>query len=121
MTMRRLILLATTAHVWAEDDPVDISHTFREGIRKPHLSNLEASGDSISIMCVGESGLGKTSLLSSLFQTELAWPEDMAPSRASVFKQKNRVQELSVPFDLDGMPFMAKLIDTPGYGKCSKG
>ena len=54
---------------------VPLAETFREGLKQQTLRNLEQHGESIVIMAVGESGLGKTSLLSSLFRTELVWPQ----------------------------------------------
>jgi hypothetical protein len=55
---------------------------------------------------VGETGLGKTSLLSSLFRTELIWPD--APGSVTT-----KVVEQTIGFDLEGVPFTANLIDTP--------
>ena len=90
-----------------------LSRQFRDGLKKQHLNVLESRGESITIMVVGESGLGKTSLLSSLFRAELLWPESM-DGEPTV-----RIAEQTVTFDLEGVPFSARLIDTPGYGDVS--
>lgn len=95
--------------------PTPLASQFRDGIRKQHMAALESRGESITIMCVGESGLGKTSLLSSLFQTELDWP-DPAVKNSRSLAPTSAIAELVVPFDLDGVPFTAKLVDSPGYG-----
>ena len=48
--------------------------------------------------------------MSSLFRSELVWPE--APKGQPTV----RIAEQTVTFDLEGVPFAAHLIDTPGYG-----
>ena len=105
-----LVALAAAAR-GADSFPGDnsLSETFSEGLKQQALRELRENGESITIMACGESGLGKTSLLSSLFHTELVWPA--APKG----KATRRVAEQSVVFDLEGMPFSARLIDTPGY------
>ncbi|KAL3929571.1 MAG: hypothetical protein SGPRY_001908, partial [Prymnesium sp.] len=77
---------------------------------------LDTHDNSISIMCVGESGLGKTSLLASLFQTELTWPNSES-SASGWLAATGSISEIDVPFDLDGVPYRARLIDTPGFGE----
>ena len=114
------LLIHIAAHAAAADEeegnvrgtPAEASlgKQFSEGLRNQHMRVLESRGESITIMAVGESGLGKTSLLSSLFRAELLWPdqEDGHPTAS--------IAEQTVTFDLEGLPFSAKLIDTPGYG-----
>ena len=88
----------------------NLGKQFSEGLKNQHMRVLESRGESITIMVVGESGLGKTSLLSSLFRNELLWP-DQVDGEPTI-----RIAEQTVTFDLEGLPFSAKLIDTPGYG-----
>ena len=80
---------------------------FRDGIRKQTLNALEARGESITVMVVGDSGVGKSSLLSNLFHQEL----DDSPAKGPTL----RVIECVLNFDLGGVPFSAHLIDSPGY------
>lgn len=80
---------------------------FRNGIRRQTLDALDARGESITIMVVGDSGVGKSSLLSNLFHQEL----DDSPERGPTL----RVTERVLKFDLGGVPFSALLIDSPGY------
>ena len=80
---------------------------FRRGIRRQTLDALDARGQSITIMVVGDSGVGKSSLLSNLFHQEL----DDSPERGPTL----RVTERVLKFDLGGVPFSALLIDSPGY------
>ena len=71
------------------------------------MDALDARGQSITIMVVGDSGVGKSSLLSNLFHQEL----DDSPERGPTL----RVTERVLKFDLGGVPFSALLIDSPGY------
>ena len=80
---------------------------FRAGIRKQTLDALDARGESITVMVVGDSGVGKSSLLSNLFHQEL----DDSPGKGPTL----RVTERVLNFDLGGVPFSAHLIDSPGY------
>ena len=97
---------------FANSEQRSLAASLSAGLRQQALRGLETSGESITIMAVGESGLGKTSLLSSLFHTELVWPETASPRG----KPTVRIVEQTVSFDLEGVPFSARLIDTPGYG-----
>ena len=94
----------------ANSDELNLAEAFRDGLKQQAISALETQGESITIMAVGESGLGKTSLMASLFRSELVWPE--APKGQPTV----RIAEQTVTFDLEGVPFAAHLIDTPGYG-----
>ena len=64
-------------------------------------------------MVVGETGAGKTSLLSNLFHRKLDWP---------VGTRTGAIKELTVSFQLQGeatetsVPFEARLVDSPGWG-----
>ena len=85
----------------------------RSGLRRQVLEALEAHGASITIMVVGETGAGKTSLLSNLFHRKLEWP---------VGTRTEGIKELTVSFQLHGegteisVPFEARLVDSPGWG-----
>ncbi len=103
--------LATSAGA-AESLTVDgesFGGAFSEGLKHQTLQRLREQGESITILVCGESGLGKTSMLSSLFRTELVWPSSR-PGQPTL-----RIAEKTVVFDLEGMPFSARLVDTPGY------
>ena len=81
-----LLLATATAfknEIGTSEAGVPLSVAFREGLKEQALRELESRGESITIMAIGESGLGKTSLLSSLFHTELVWP-DAATSSTTV-------------------------------------
>ena len=91
-----------------ESERVDASlaSDLKSGLQKQRLRGLDEHGDSITIMAVGEAGVGKTTLFSNLFLRDLSGPP--GPTLA--------ILEQTVHFDLDGVPFSAKLVDTPGYG-----
>jgi len=85
----------------------------RSGLSRQVQDALESHGASITIMVVGETGAGKTSLLSNLFHRKLDWP---------VGTRTGAIKELTVSFQLQGeatetsVPFEARLVDSPGWG-----
>jgi len=83
-----------------------LSADLKKGLQKQWLRGLDEHGESITIMAVGEAGVGKTTLFSNLFLRDLSSPP--GPTHT--------ILEQTVHFDLDGIPFSAKLVDTPGYG-----
>jgi len=67
-------------------------------------------------MVVGESGLGKTTLINTLFSTELAMPKDY---RRRFAKQLDKTTEIDIiKAELEEKAFRVQLtvIDTPGFG-----
>ncbi|BGP45021.1 Septin spn4 [Rhodotorula kratochvilovae] len=73
-------------------------------------------GGHFTLMVVGESGLGKTTLINTLFSTELAAVKDYSRRFA---KQMDKTTEIDiVKAELEEKQFKVKLtvIDTPGFG-----
>mmetsp|Transcript_9778 Transcript_9778/g.29728 ORF Transcript_9778/g.29728 Transcript_9778/m.29728 type:complete len:374 (-) Transcript_9778:89-1210(-) len=83
----------------------------REGLLRQRLAELNDKGESITIMAVGDNGLGKTTLLSNLFAKRVTETNEstIPPTTLEI---KPTVQKMQI----DGFPFTVKLIDTPGYG-----
>ncbi|GAA6010369.1 hypothetical protein JCM10207_005196 [Rhodosporidiobolus poonsookiae] len=75
-----------------------------------------ARGGRFTVMVVGESGLGKTTLINTLFSTELAAVKDYS---RRFTKQMDKTTEIDIiKAELEEKQFKVKLtvIDTPGFG-----
>ncbi|KIM64434.1 hypothetical protein SCLCIDRAFT_114927 [Scleroderma citrinum Foug A] len=73
-------------------------------------------GAHFTLMVVGESGLGKTTLVNTLFATELCLPKNYARRH---HKQLDKLTEVDIiKAELEEKQFKVKLtvIDTPGFG-----
>ncbi|KAK0552423.1 Septin spn4 [Tilletia horrida] len=74
------------------------------------------AGAHFTLMVVGESGVGKTTLINTLFSTELATGKDYTRRQA---KQLDKTVEIDIiKAELEEKQFKVKLtvIDTPGFG-----
>ncbi|KAE8244820.1 hypothetical protein A4X13_0g6229 [Tilletia indica] len=77
---------------------------------------LDKAGAHFTLMVVGESGVGKTTLINTLFSTELATGKDHTRRQA---KQLDKTVEVDIiKAELEVKQFKVKLtvIDTPGFG-----
>lgn len=101
---------------WREDAPTVLTGPKRatvkdiklkEGLLKQHEKRLLVRGRRLNVMCVGESGVGKTTLISNIFQV---------PLQRTNFGPTARIKDNVLKLDVEGIPFTLTFIDTPGYG-----
>uniref|UniRef100_H2LXV0 Septin n=1 Tax=Oryzias latipes TaxID=8090 RepID=H2LXV0_ORYLA len=71
-------------------------------------------GFEFTLMVVGESGLGKSTLINSLFLTDLYSPEYPGPSHR--IKQTVQVEQSKVLIKEGGVQLLLTIVDTPGFG-----
>ena len=72
-------------------------------------------GFEFTLMVVGESGLGKSTLVNSLFLTDL-YPERLIHSAAEKIKQTVKIDASTVEIEERGVKLRLTVVDTPGFG-----
>ncbi|KAI8504912.1 septin 2 [Branchiostoma belcheri] len=72
-------------------------------------------GFEFTLMVVGESGLGKSTLINSLFLTDL-YPEREIPGAAEKIEQTVKIDASTVEIEERGVKLRLTVVDTPGYG-----
>ncbi|XP_071945303.1 septin-2B-like [Antedon mediterranea] len=72
-------------------------------------------GFEFTLMVVGESGLGKSTLVNSLFLTDL-YPERQIPSAADKIDKTVSIDASTVEIEERGVRLRLTVVDTPGYG-----
>lgn len=72
-------------------------------------------GFEFTLMVVGESGLGKSTLVNSLFLTDL-YPERIIPAAAEKVKQTVKIDASTVEIEERGVKLRLTVVDTPGFG-----
>lgn len=73
-------------------------------------------GFEFNLMVIGESGLGKSTFINSLFLTELYNPEDF-PGTYERSKKTAFVDSTSVLLNEKGVNLRLTIVDTPGFGE----
>ena len=73
-------------------------------------------GFEFTLMVVGESGLGKSTLINSLFLTDL-YPDRVVPNAAEKINKKTlRLDASTVEIEERGVKLRLTVVDTPGFG-----
>jgi len=72
-------------------------------------------GFEFTLMVVGESGLGKSTLVNSLFLTDL-YPERVIPDAIEKSNQTVKLDASTVEIEERGVKLRLTVVDTPGYG-----
>ncbi|KAF6022650.1 hypothetical protein EB796_019037 [Bugula neritina] len=72
-------------------------------------------GFEFTLMVVGESGLGKSTLVNNLFLTDL-YPERHIPNAIDKIKQTVKIDASSVEIEERGVKLRLTVVDTPGFG-----
>ncbi|KAL7042434.1 hypothetical protein ACKWTF_001135 [Chironomus riparius] len=72
-------------------------------------------GFEFTLMIVGESGLGKSTLVNSLFLTDL-YPERVVPDAVERTKQSLKLDASTVEIEERGVKLRLTVVDVPGFG-----
>lgn len=73
-------------------------------------------GANFTLMVVGESGTGKTTLINTLFRTELAAPRDYARRHLKQLDKSVDIDIISAELEEKNFRVRLTVIDTPGFG-----
>ncbi|XP_014674467.1 PREDICTED: septin-2B-like [Priapulus caudatus] len=71
-------------------------------------------GFEFTLMVVGESGLGKSTLINSLFLTDL-YPERHIPDASEKIEQTVKIEASTVEIEERGVKLRLTVVDTPGF------
>ncbi|CAL4069048.1 unnamed protein product [Meganyctiphanes norvegica] len=72
-------------------------------------------GFEFTLMVVGESGLGKSTLINTLFLTDL-YPDRIVPSAQENIEKTVKIDVSTVEIEERGVKVRLTVVDTPGYG-----
>jgi small GTP-binding protein len=78
------------------------------------LQKLSTTGFRLKLMVVGESGLGKTTLIDTLFRSNIK--EASAAQGTSLNAKTVSIEKREVSINENGVKLNLTVIDTPGYG-----
>lgn len=72
-------------------------------------------GFDFTLMVVGESGLGKSTLVNSLFLGDL-YKNRVIPNAAERLERTTRIEKKSMEIEEKGVRLRLTIVDTPGFG-----
>jgi septin 7 len=67
-------------------------------------------------MSIGESGLGKSTLVNTLFNTSLYPPKERKPPSVDISPKTVSIQSISADIEENGVRLRLTVVDTPGFG-----
>ncbi|KAI3329429.1 Septin-domain-containing protein [Xylariaceae sp. AK1471] len=73
-------------------------------------------GFNFNVMVVGESGLGKSTLVNTLFNTSLYPPKDRKGPSLEIIPKTVSIQSISADIEEAGVRLRLTVVDTPGFG-----
>ncbi|KAM6986955.1 septin-4-like [Aplochiton taeniatus] len=106
---------------WGKLDPYESTEDFnREYVGFATLPNQVhrksvKKGFEFTLMVVGESGLGKSTLINSLFLTDL-YRDRKVPDAADRISQTVAISKNTVSIEEKGVKLKLTIVDTPGFG-----
>ncbi|KAI9635258.1 putative cytokinesis-related protein [Dioszegia hungarica] len=77
---------------------------------------VNQQGAHFTIMVVGESGLGKTTFINTLFATEICAPRNYRQRWAKQLDKTTEIEVLKADLEERGFNIKLTVIDTPGFG-----
>lgn len=103
--------------VFEKDNQTDKSTNFIGFASLPNQVHRKIAkrGFEFTLMVVGESGLGKATLVNSLFLTDI-YPERHVPTAQEKLKNSIQIESSSVEIDERGVKVRLTIVDTRGYG-----
>ncbi|KAF9173956.1 Septin-6 [Mortierella sp. AD011] len=98
----------------AEPRPVELSRPLGlDALPKQRFTKVKRNTFGLNLMVVGESGLGKTTFMNTLFNTDLK--EEILP-RNPQHSQTVQIQPSHYELVEDGVALNLCIVDTPGFG-----
>ncbi|KAL1305328.1 hypothetical protein AAFC00_002228 [Neodothiora populina] len=73
-------------------------------------------GFNFNVMVVGESGLGKSTLVNTLFNTSLYPPKEVKQPSLEFLPSTVAIQSISADIEENGVRLRLTVVDTPGFG-----
>jgi septin 7 len=102
--MRNIVRRKLTGYVGFANLP---NQWHRKSVRK---------GFNFNVMVVGESGLGKSTLINTLFNTSLYPPKERKPPSLDIIPKTVSIQSISADIEENGVRLRLTVVDTPGFG-----
>ncbi|KAK4992082.1 Cell division control protein 3 [Elasticomyces elasticus] len=102
--MRNIVRRKLTGYVGFANLP---NQWHRKSVRK---------GFNFNVMVVGESGLGKSTLVNTLFNTSLYPPKERKQPSLDIIPKTVAIQSISADIEENGVRLRLTVVDTPGFG-----